>query len=74
MSNAEIVHPVHTSVNAQHTYTELMSLAYELCEAEGLTLANAIQIAADDLGILKAVAEQWDRRAFHAGNDDALPF
>ncbi len=52
----------------------VMSLAYELCEAEGLTLANAIAIAADDLSELLAFNEEWDRQAFRAGNDDAMPF
>ena len=57
------------------TYHEVHSLALELCEAEGYTLANAMQIAATDLDYyLEYVAPQWDRCAFYAGNDAALPF
>jgi|GEM_PF-6780564 len=56
------------------TAAEIRSLAHELCEAEGLTLANAMHQACIDLGILHAYAESWDRHAFLDGNDDALPF
>ncbi len=55
-------------------YEEIYSLALELCAVEGYTLANALHIAADDLGLMTAYAERWDRQAFYAGNDDALPF
>ncbi len=60
--------------NVRHT-TDLsnliMSLALELCEAEGLTLANAVRKAEADLADLLAFAEEWDRVAFLAGNDEA---
>ncbi len=52
----------------------IMSLALELCEAEGLTLANAVRKAEADLADLLSFAEDWDRAAFLAGNDDAMPF
>ncbi|MDP9316309.1 MAG: hypothetical protein M3R24_36570 [Chloroflexota bacterium] len=51
----------------------IMSLALELCEAEELTLANAVRKAEADLADLLAFAEEWDRVAFLAGNDDAQP-
>ncbi|MDP9313518.1 MAG: hypothetical protein M3R24_21985 [Chloroflexota bacterium] len=52
----------------------IMSLALELCEAEGLTLSNAVRQAEADLADLLAFAEDWDRNAFLTGNDDAMPF
>lgn len=60
--------------HAAATYNEVLSLAHHLCETEGWTLGNAMQIAADDLGFLLASADSWDRAAFFASNDDALPF
>jgi gentisate 1,2-dioxygenase len=64
-----------TTARTATTYAEVHSLALELCEAEGYTLANAMRVAADDLDYyLDYVAPQWDRHAFFAGNDDALPF
>ncbi len=66
--------PINTSDVYQATYNEVLSLAHELCEAEGLTLANAMVQAANDLDFNLFYAQQWDRMAFHAGNDDALPF
>ncbi len=57
------------------TYDEVHSLALELCEHEGYTLGEALSIAADDLDYYLAyLAPRWDRHAFHAGNDAALPF
>ncbi len=57
------------------TYDEVHSLALELCEHEGYTLGEALSIAADDLDYYLAyIAPRWDRHAFHAGNDAALPF
>ncbi len=56
------------------TYAEVYSLALELCEAEGLTWANAIAQAAYDLDFYAFYGGQWDRAAFAAGNDDATPF
>ncbi len=57
------------------TYDEVHSLALELCEHEGYSLGEALSIAADDLDYYLAyVAPRWDRHAFHAGNDAALPF
>jgi hypothetical protein len=50
------------------------SLALELCAAEGLTYSNALRLASDDLDFELGYAERWDRAAFRAGNDDALPF
>ncbi len=55
-------------------YEEIYSLALELCADEGYPLATALHVAADDLGLMTAYAERWDRQAFYAGNDDALPF
>jgi hypothetical protein len=55
-------------------YEEIYSLALELCADAGYPLATALRIARDDLGLLTAYAERWDRHAFYAGNDDALPF
>ncbi len=52
----------------------IMSLALELCEAEGLTLANVVRKAEADLADLLVFAEEWDRVAFLAGNDDAQRF
>ncbi len=52
----------------------IMSLTLELCEAEGLTLANAVHRAEAELADLLVYAEEWDRAAFLAGNDDAMPF
>ncbi len=90
MSNAAIVAPATPSINtptdpttpldarsaerAAATYDELHSLALELCEHEGYTFANAMHAAALDLDVVLAYGTTWDRAAFHAGNDDALPF
>ncbi len=57
------------------TYDEVHSLALELCEHEGYTLGEALSIAAAALDYYLAyIAPRWDRHAFHAGNDAALPF
>ncbi len=89
MSNAAIVAPAPPTINTptaaaqadlpplDHpaTYEEVHSLALELCEHEGYTLGEALSIAADDLDYYLAyIAPRWDRHAFHAGNDAALPF
>jgi hypothetical protein len=66
--------PTHSSLAAEITFTEVHSLALELCEAEGLTYGNALRIAADDLDVVLTYGESWDRAAFLAGNDDAMPF
>ncbi len=65
---------VRHSALYEHFYAEIMSLALELCEHEGLTLANAINQAAQDLEGYEAIAGAWDRQAFYAGNDVAMPF
>ncbi len=59
---------------AAATYAEIHSLALELCEHEGYTFANAMHAAALDLDVVLAYGTTWDRAAFYAGNDDALPF
>ncbi len=89
MSNAAIVAPAAPTINTPTdpatadlppldrpaTYAEVHSLALELCEHEGYTLGEALSIAADDLDYYLAyIAPRWDRHAFHAGNDAALPF
>jgi hypothetical protein len=61
-------------LDAAASFFEAHSLALELCEAEGLTYSNALRLAADDLAVELGYAERWDRIAFAAGNDDALPF
>ena len=61
-------------LDTEITFSEVHSLALELCEAEGLTYANALRIAADDLEFELGYAERWDRIAFRSGNDHALPF
>ncbi len=87
MSNAAIVAPAAPTINTPTatadlppfdrpaTYDEVHSLALELCEHEGYSLGEALSIAADDLDYyLQYIAPRWDRHAFHAGNDAALPF
>ncbi len=57
------------------TYDEVHSLALELCEHEGYALGEALRIAAEELDYYLAyIAPRWDRHAFYAGNDAALPF
>ncbi len=70
-SNAPAFNP---PLDAPATLSEVHSLALELCDAEGLTYANALRLAADDLSLELGYAERWDRAAFRAGNDDAMPF
>lgn len=70
-SNAPAFNP---PLNAPATFDEVHSLALELCAAEGLTYSNALRLASDDLDFELGYAERWDRAAFRAGNDDALPF
>ncbi len=80
--NTPTADPVLTAVTAEMppldrptTYDEVHSLALELCEHEGYSLGEALSIAADDLDYYLAyIAPRWDRHAFHAGNDAALPF
>ncbi len=80
--NTPTADPVLTAVTAEMppldhptTYDEVHSLALELCEHEGYSLGEALSIAAEDLNYYLAyVAPRWDRHAFHAGNDQALPF
>ena len=57
-------------------YCEVLSLALDLCETEGYTLANAMRVAADDLSYCLDYAVAWNDAAFAAGNEDAsdLPF
>ncbi len=89
MSNAAIVAPAAPTINTPTdpatadlppfdrptTYDEVQSLALELCEHEGYSLGEALSIAAEDLDYYLAyIAPRWDRHAFHAGNDAALPF
>ncbi|HEX6290204.1 MAG TPA: hypothetical protein VFZ66_13505 [Herpetosiphonaceae bacterium] len=63
-----------TSLAAEITIAEVHSLALELCAAEGLTYSNALRLATDDLDFVLVYGESWDRAAFLAGNDDAMPF
>jgi hypothetical protein len=70
-SNAPAFNP---PLNVPATFSEVHSLALELCAAEGLTYSNALRLASDDLEFELGYAERWDRIAFRAGNDDALPF
>lgn len=70
-SNTPVFNP---PLNAPATFDEVHSLALKLCEAEGLTYVNALRLAADDLDVELGYAARWDRAAFRAGNDDAMPF
>ncbi len=70
----DIVRPGDLVAAYEATYAEVHALALCLCEEEGMTLAQAMRAAADDLGYCLQYAQQWDNLAFLAGNDDACPF
>ncbi len=70
----ETVRPSDLLTAYEATYAEVRSLALFLCEEDDLSFSQAMRAAADDLGYCLQYAEQWDRTAFLAGNDDACPF
>ncbi len=74
MHEGSIQQGYHDELSAEHqaSYWDVLSLAHELCEHEGYSLANAMRWAADDLGFLLRYAHMWDECAYEAGNDDAL--
>lgn len=55
-------------------HDDITTLALEIMDSEGRPLHEALVMAGADLDILTAYGESWDRAAFLAGNDDAMPF
>ncbi len=57
-----------------NTADEMMALALEIMNTEGRPLTEALVLAGADLDVIAAYGDSWDRAAFFAGNDDAMPF